>query len=232
MSRNETRIAAVVIVLAVFGSIFWYTAAQTSVREAGTIVGVLILVAGALSGAMLGIQALYREFPRLAQPILQPTRPHVSRRWQVIVNAAVVALLVWGIYDPPRAPVSSSPFWAMSSSVAWGIHDFLGLAPHDQQTWEARRSKLEARLASERAKAPATIYALVSRGRDLESARFMTAMKLQGLEREVSTARDSVAAYERAALPPNLETLLGPVSQQARTHRPLDDPPPRTSSSP
>lgn len=234
-SRNETRIAAAVIVLAVFGGIFWYTATQTSVREAGVIVGVLVLVAGALSGAMLGVQALYRRYPRLAQPVLPPTPPmppHVSRRWQIVVNVAVIALLVWGIYDPPRAPVSSSPFWAMSSSVAWGIHDFLGLAPHDRQTWEARRSKLEARLTNEQAKAPETIYALVSRGHNLESARFMTAMKLRGLEREISAARDSVAAYERAALSPYLETLLGPVSQQARAHRPLNDPPAGTGSSP
>lgn len=235
MSRNETRIAAVVIVLAVFGGTFWYTAAQTSVSEAGAIVGVLVLIAGAIGGAMLGVQALYRRYPRLAQPILPPTPPmppHVSRRWHVVINLAVVALLVCGIYDPPRAPVSSSPFWAMSSSVAWGIHDFLGLAPHDLQTWEARRSKLEARLASERAKAPETIYSLVSRGRDLESARFMTATKLRSLEREVSTARDSLAAYERAALSPSLETLLGPVSQQARTQRPSEDSPARTSSTP
>jgi hypothetical protein len=199
-SRKMTRIAAVMVVLAVLGGIFWYTAAQTSVSEAGAIVGVLALVAGAISSATLGSKALSRRFPRLGQPVVPPIPARVSRGWRVVVNAAVVALLVWGIYDPPRTPVSSSAFSAMASSVAWGIHDFLGLAPHDRQTWEARRNKLEARLARERAKAPETIYALVSRGRDLESARFMAAMKLRGLEREVSTARDSVTSYSQGTL--------------------------------
>jgi hypothetical protein len=202
MSRKETRIAAVVTVLAILGAIFWYTAAQTSVREAGAIVGVLALVAGAISGAMLGAKVLYRKYPRLEQPVVPPIPSRVSRGWRIVVNAAVVTLLVWSIYDPPRTLVSTSSFSAMAASVAWGIHDFLGLAPHDRKTWEARRDKLEARLARERAKAPEKIYALVSRGRDLESARFMTAMKLRGLEREVSTARDSVAAFSQG-MPPH-----------------------------
>jgi hypothetical protein len=204
-TRNS--VAVVVMVGAIVG-LFWYTAAQTSLREAGVILGGLVLLTSVAVGAIVAVGALTRKFPRLEQPVVPPMSPPVGRRWRIVGNIAVAALLAWAIYDPPRDFKSTNAFTALGESILWGVHDLLGLAPHDRQTWEACRDKLEARLASERAKAPETLYALVSRGRDLESASFMTAMKLKRLEREVSTARDSVAAYDRASLARALAPIL------------------------
>ena len=80
-------------------------------------------------------------------------------------------------------------------------HDLLNPKPHDGPTWAAHRQKLEARLAHERAHAPEEIEALVRRGRDLESAKYLVGMRLRKLAADVRVARDSTASYRSAWVP-------------------------------
>jgi hypothetical protein len=179
-------VAALGVVFCILGVSLSYSDVQAAWGAAGIATGIIALLMGVVAAIHAGAHALKDKFARMP--------PRVQRRWRLVGYVAGVAALVWAIYDPPRDR-PTGPFAALGASVAWGVHDLLGLAPHDWQTWEARHNKLEARLARERTKAPETIYALVQRGRDLESAKFLVAMRLRDLEREVAAAQDSVAAY-------------------------------------
>ena len=134
----------------------------------GLLWGVAIL--GGIAAVLWSVEKTCQAAAALARRLR--ASPVGNRIWNIGTSVVGAALLCWVVYS------------------TW-----LNPAPHDLQSWTARRNKLAARLAAERAHAAETVEAKVRDGRDLETARYLVAMDMRRLEQELANARDSALSY-------------------------------------